>query len=151
MEVRTKKRRGVTLIEMMIVVTIIALMTGVAFPSLIAGLAGIRLASAAGTVASFLTSSMNRVERREQAAAIVIMPKENRIERFTVSDKPDDSLEMPSGVFLEGDVPRRIVLMPGGTVPRIRILLRNERGARRSVQVDPVTGVPNIQRVEEAK
>lgn len=134
---------------MMVVVTIIAVLTGLAFPSLIAGLAGIRLVSAAGTVASFLTSSLNHVERHEQPAAIMILPKEGKIQRFTTSDTPDSTLEMPTGVSLEGEEPRRIVLMPSGTVPRIRILLRNEKGARRSVQVDPVTGVPSVQRIVE--
>ena len=145
----SSNRNGVTLIEMMIVVTIIALLTSVSFPALTAGLAGVRLASAAGTVASFLASSASKVERHEQAASIVILPKENKIERFTASDTPDETLEMPSGVFLEGDEPRRIVLMPGGTIPRILILLRNEKGARRSVQMDPVTGVAEIKRVDE--
>jgi len=28
------------------------------------------------------------------------------------------------------------------------VVLRNEKGARRSVQIDPVTGVPNIQRMD---
>lgn len=153
MEVASR-RAGVTLIEMMVVVTIIALLTGVAYPSLTAGMAGIRLTSAAGTVASFLTSSMNRVERREQAAALVVLSKENRIERFTTSDKPDGVLEMPPGVSIEGiegDPPRRIILQPGGTVPRITIYLRNEKGARRAIGVDPVTGVPRIERPDEVK
>ncbi len=143
------RRSGVTLIEMMIVVTIIALMTGVAYPSIVSGLASVRLTSAAGEVSSFLTSSMNRVERHEQAAAIVIFPKENRMARYTVSDVPDEVLELPAGVMFEGEEARRIVLQPGGTVPRVEIDLRNEKGSRRAVLVDPVTAVTTVQRLDE--
>src|ERR1700728_1362832 len=67
---------GVTLIEMLIVVMIIGIIAGVSFPAMTAGLASVRLSSASGSAASFLAAAMNRVDRREQAAAIVITPKE---------------------------------------------------------------------------
>jgi general secretion pathway protein H len=142
-------RRGVTLLEMLVVVAIIAAIAGISFPALTAGLAGIRLASAAGSVASFLTSSMNSVERREQPAAIVISPKENVLDVFTTAapNKPQSQLTMPAGIIIEGDEPRRFMLFPGGAFPRIAIVLRSEKGGRRSIQIDPVTAVPRIQRL----
>ncbi len=143
------RRSGVTLLEMLIVVTIIGVIAGVSFPAVATGLAGVRLQSAAGSVASFLTSSMNRVDRREEAAAIVITPAGNVIETYTAAsgEKPERSLHLPSGVFFEGEEPRRYVLQPGGTAPRMMVILRNEKGVRRSVQVDPLTGVPQIRAV----
>jgi len=137
------------LIEMMIVVMIIAVIAGVSFPALTAGLASVRLTSASGSAASFLTSAMNRVERHEQAASIVISPKENVLAVYTAAsgDKPDRSLRMPQGVTIEGDEPRRFLLMPGATAPRMTLVLRNEKGSRRSVQIDPTTGVPKVERV----
>ncbi len=135
---------------MLIVVMIIAAITGITFPALTAGLASVRLSSASGTVASFLTSSMNRVDRREEAAAIVISPKDNTLAVYTAAsgEKPDRTLDLPQGISIEGDEPRRVLLLPGGTVPRVTVVLRNEKGARRSVEIDPVTGVPDIRRVE---
>lgn len=148
-----KSQSGVTLVEMLIVVMIIALIAGVSFPSLTAGLAGVRLSSASGTAASFLTSTMNRVERREVPAAVVIAPQENRLDVYTAAsgDKPEATLQMPQGVFIEGEAPRRFLLEPGGTFPAITLVLRNEKGARRSVRIDPATGVPDIKRVEASK
>lgn len=151
--VRTARaRRGVTLLEMLIVVVIIATMVSLSFPALTAGLAGVRLASSSSSVASFLTSTMNRVERREQAAALVISPKENRLDVFTAAsgEKPSASYQVPEGIVIEGDEPHRYVLYPGGTFPRISVVLRNDKGARRSVEIDPVTAVPRVQRVGEA-
>jgi len=138
------------MIEMLIVATIIAVIAGVSFPALTAGLASVRLSSASGSAASFLTSTLNRVERRELAAAILISPKDNVLAVYTAAsgDKPERELRMPQGVTIEGDEPRRFLLMPGGTAPRMTLVLRNEKGARRSVQIDPTTGVPKVQRLE---
>jgi prepilin-type N-terminal cleavage/methylation domain-containing protein len=148
--VKKNLQSGVTMIEMLIVATIIAVIAGVSFPALTAGLASVRLSSASGSAASFLTSTLNRVERRELAAAILISPKDNVLAVYTAAsgDKPERELRMPQGVTIEGDEPRRFLLMPGGTAPRMTLVLRNEKGARRSVQIDPTTGVPKVQRLE---
>lgn len=137
---------------MLIVVMIIALIAGVSFPALASGLASVRLSSAAGSTASFLTAAMNRVERRELAAAVVIAPRENRLAVFTAAsgDKPEQTLQMPQGISIEGEEPRRFILQPGGTFPLITLVLRNDKGSRRSVKIDPATGVPDIARPEAA-
>ncbi len=144
-----RRQAGVTLIEMMIVVMIIAIIAGVSFPAFTSGLSSVRLTSASGSAASFLTAAMNRVERREMPAAIVISPKENNLAMYTAAsgDKAETALQMPQGVSIEGDEQRRFLLQPGGTFPRITLVLRNDKGARRSVKIDPATGVPDIQRV----
>jgi len=43
--------------------------------------------------------------------------------------------------------PRRFLLYPGGTVPKITIEIANERGRKRLISIDPITGVPqsNVQ------
>jgi prepilin-type N-terminal cleavage/methylation domain-containing protein len=144
--------RGVTLLEMLIVVAIIGTIASVSFPALTSGLAGVRLSSASSEVASFLTSSMNNVERREQAAAIVLSPKENRLDVFTAAsgEKPARTYQPPSSIAFEGDEPHRYLLFPGGAFPRISLVLRNEKGARRSIEIDPVTAVPQVHRIEGA-
>jgi prepilin-type N-terminal cleavage/methylation domain-containing protein len=150
---RARQQAGVTLIEMLVVVTIIAVIAGVSFPALTAGLASIRLSTASGSAASFMTSAMNRVDRREQAAAIVVSPKESALSVYTAAsgDKPERLLQMPPGISIEGEEPRRYLLMPGGTFPRMPLVLRNDKGSRRSVEVDPTTGVPRVARVEAPK
>ncbi len=145
-------QRGVTLLEMLIVVAIIATVSAVSFPALTSGLASVRLSSAASSMASFLTSSMNTVERREQAAAIVVTPKENRVDVFTAASgvKPSQTFQPPAGITFEGEDPHRYLLFPGGSFPRIAIVLRNAKGARRSVAIDPVTAVPQVTRLGDA-
>jgi len=145
--------QGVTLLEMLIVVVIIGTIVSLSFPSLTSGLAGIRLASSSSAAASFLTSAMNTVERHEQAAAIVVTPKENRLDIYTAAsgEKPSATYQLASGITIEGDDPHRYLLFPGGAFPRISLILRNEKGARRSIEIDPVTAVPQIRPVAEAQ
>jgi prepilin-type N-terminal cleavage/methylation domain-containing protein len=137
---------GVTLLEMLIVVAIVATIASISFPALTSGLAGIRLSSASGSVASFLTSAMNNVERREQPAAIVVAPHENTLAVYTSDsgDKPHEKMTMPQGISIEGDESRRFILFPGGAFPKIAIVLRSEKGARKSIEIDPITAVPKI-------
>jgi prepilin-type N-terminal cleavage/methylation domain-containing protein len=139
-------RRGVTLVELLIAVAIIAVIVSVSAPGLTTGLATVRLSSASGDAATFLTRTMNKVESREEAAAVVISPAMNAIETFTAAsgEKPASELKMPQGIFIEGEEPKR-------AIPRISIVLRNEKGARRSIEIDPITAVPKIQRVEAAR
>lgn len=145
-------QRGVTLLEMLIVVAIIATVAAVSFPALTSGIAGIRLSSAASGVATFLTSSMNSVERREQAAAIVVNPKENRVDVFTAASglKSASTFQPPAGISVEGEDLHRYLLFPGGSFPRIALVLRNDKGSRRSVAIDPVTAVPQVTRLQDA-
>ena len=139
---------------MLIVVTIIGIVAGVSAPAVTSGLDSLRLTTASGSAASFLTSAMNRVERREEAAAIVVTPAADLLAVYTAAsaDKPSSHLDLPQGIhiaaFPDGADSRRYLLFPGGTVPAIALVLRNGKGARRSIHVDPITGIPDIRRDE---
>jgi prepilin-type N-terminal cleavage/methylation domain-containing protein len=147
-----RDRRGVTLVELLIAVAIIAVVVSVSAPGLTTGRATVRLSSASGDAATFLTRTMNNVETREEAAAVVISPANNAIETFTAAsgEKPASELKMPQGISIEGEEQKRIVMYPGGVIPRVSIVLRNEKGARRSIEIDPITAIPKIQRVGAA-
>src|ERR1039457_2926395 len=74
-------RRGVTLVEMVVVVAIIALIVGISFPAASAGLDNVRMVSAVDSVATFLNAAVNRAERRQQPIELVIFPVEGRLDR----------------------------------------------------------------------
>ena len=146
--------RGVTLIEMMIVVTLIAVMVGISFPAVGSGVDSLRMASAADGVASFLQGSVNRTERRQQMMELTISRVDNAMVLAGVDF--ERRYKLPEGVGIaeilpaapmDPNAPRRFLLYPGGAPPRIGVRLVNQRGAERLISLDPITGVPQIERV----
>ncbi len=146
--------QGVTLVEMLIVVTIIGLIAGISFPAVTSGIDSLRLASASDSLVSFLNGAMNRAERRQDVVEIAISIQDNAVWLTTAG--LSRKLEMPSGVTIKAvwpkfaanpDAPRRFLLLPGGAVPRLGIEIANRKGVRRIVRVNPMTGVPEIERL----
>ncbi len=153
---RHRTSAGVTLIEMLIVVTLIGLMAGISFPSVSSGVDTLRLASASDSLAALLNSAANRAERRQEAVEVAISIKENAVSLLSSDPAYTRRLEMPAGVSIsailpkppgEAADPRRFLLLPGASPPRIAVELANKRGARRRVSVDPRTGVPLVERI----
>lgn len=138
---------GVTLVEMLLVVTLIGLMVGVSFPAITSGVDTLRLTSAAGATATFLNTALNRAERRQQVMEVTISKEKSKLTLRSTEPGFVRELEMPSGVTIAED--RHMFLYPGGTVPRIGVELTNRRGNKRIVKVDPMTGVPQIEIPEE--
>jgi prepilin-type N-terminal cleavage/methylation domain-containing protein len=139
---------GVTLVEMMVVVAIIGLIAAISYPSAAAGIESARLASATDSVATFLNSAVNRVERRQQPIELIVSPKENRLTMYSNEPGFNRELKMPEGILLQGpEDDLRLILMPGATVPGIAIELANRRGGRRIVRLDPMTGFPRVESV----
>jgi len=158
-------RRGVTLIEMLVVVGLIGLLAGISYPTASAGLDNVRLASATEEVASFLNAAVTRAERRQQAVEVEISLPRNRLAAL-VADGTERHLDLPDGIALEAVLPpltgaetgvsaasdaetgnRHFLLLPGATVPAIGVELGNRHGGRRLVHLDPMTGFPNVESV----
>ena len=147
----TNKQRGVTLIELLIVVTLIALVAGLSFPSVASGLDSLRLRSASDAVGGFLNTALERADRRQQVVEIWISPRDNAITARAADMGFQRRMDLPDPIRIVSVSPsapgtageaRRFLIYPGGAVPRIGIEISNPEGRRRIVSVDPVTGVP---------
>jgi prepilin-type N-terminal cleavage/methylation domain-containing protein len=147
---------GVTLIELLIVVTLIALVSGISYPSAAAGVESLRLRSVSDQVVSFLNTAIDRAGRREQVIEVWIAPKENVL----IARSPDLAftrrLELPDGYRILAvlppaevtpDQPRRFLMYPGGTIPRIGVEIANRAGNKRMVSVDPFTELTRAEKV----
>jgi len=150
--------RGVTLIEMMVVVGLISLMVGISFPAITSGIDSMRLKAASNSVVSFLDAGLSRAERRQQVIEITISKPDNSIEMQSSGPGFSRRLQMPEGVSIvqvlpplpdNPDAPRMFFLYPGGTVPPFGVQLINRRNVQRVVRVDPITGVPHVEAVEQ--
>ncbi len=153
-----KRRRGVTLVEMLVVVAIIAVMAGVAFPTVSAGLDSIRLTAATDSVVSFMNAALNQAQRRQQVVAVAISKTDNSLELRSTEPGFHKSLKLPDGISIrnvfpelpqEQEGPRRFLLYPGGTMPRFGVEIAGRRGLSRAVRIDPITGVPKVERLEQ--
>jgi prepilin-type N-terminal cleavage/methylation domain-containing protein len=151
---RPSLSRGVTLMEMMVVLAIIALIVGISFPSTIAGLENIRLAAGARSVAAFVNVAANRAERRQQAMELSISIKDNSLTMQSADGAFVKKLDLPPGIAVQAvwpalqeptDAPRRFLIQPGGVPPRIGIEIANRHAARRIVRLNPITGVTEIE------
>ena len=144
-----KAARVVTLVEMLIVVAIAGAMAMIALPAFSSGLDNLRLSQASDSVAAFLNGALNRVERRQQVMEITVSMRENVMLLRSADGAFARKLEMPDGVRVDSEAEERhLLLMPGATAARFGIQLANRRGLRRLVSIDPITGVPKIERLD---
>jgi prepilin-type N-terminal cleavage/methylation domain-containing protein len=151
--VTRRAARGVTLVELLIVMTIVALLAGLTYPSAAAGLDSVRLRSTASQVASFLNTAMELSDRRQQVVEIRISPAEDSIGARSADSSFARAMTLPNFIVISSVEPalvnasdpneqRRFLLYPGGTLPRIAIGLESKDGRKRRVVVDPATGTP---------
>jgi type II secretory pathway pseudopilin PulG len=142
-----------TLLEALIVVSLIALIAGLSFPAVTSGLDTLRLRSASDSIVSFLNVALDHADRRQQAVEVVISPRENLLLSRTADLGFSRRLDIPAQIHIVsvlpalavvGDVdePRRFLVYPGGSIPRIGIEIATMQGRKRLVSVDPVTGSP---------
>ena len=164
---RTSKSNnaGITLLEMMVVVALIAVMIGVTFPAFASGLESIRLRGASDDIVSALNSALTRANRQQDAAEVVVSLHNRSVTTQTIRTNIFRKTELPEGISIARVLPaldiapddasvqpdRHFYLYPDGSVPEIAIDLVNRKGFHRLVSVDPITGVAREQGVAKAR
>jgi type II secretory pathway pseudopilin PulG len=153
--------RGITLIEALVVVTIVALVAAVSFPSVTAGLDSIQLRTACDSIVAFLNAGLTRAERRQAPVEFTISTQQNALTLRSGEPGFVRTLELPKGISIQRIHPelpaaeqsgvRQFLVYPGGVIPRVGIEVANSRGGRRIVRVDPKTGVPAVEIVTEPR
>ncbi|MCP5109600.1 MAG: prepilin-type N-terminal cleavage/methylation domain-containing protein, partial [bacterium] len=88
-------QRGVTLMEMMVVVALMGLLVGISFPSITAGIDSLRLNSASRSIVSFLNGAMNRAERRQEVVEVEISIQEDTLSLRSTAPGFTRTLELP--------------------------------------------------------
>jgi prepilin-type N-terminal cleavage/methylation domain-containing protein len=152
-----KTNSGVTLVELLVVVSLISLMIGISFPAITSGVDSLRLKAATNSVVSFFNTGLSRAERRQQVVEITISKTENALSMRSTEPGFTRRMELPGGVSIAQVLPelpqnplapRTFLLYPGGTVPHFGVTLVNRRNVERIVRVDPITGVPLVEQPE---
>ncbi len=138
----------------MVVMMLISILAAISYPSVNSGLDSLRINSAAGSVSAFLSSALNFAERRQDAVEIVISKANNRLTAESVHRGYMRRLDIPQGIAIQEILPqsptfeepeRRFILLPGGTVPRVGVMLVGASRNRRIVSVDPISGATIVE------
>lgn len=139
--------------EMMIVVTIIVLLSGIAYPAVASGIRSLRLDSAARDIAALENISVSRAGRLQDAVELTISRAGNTLEAQSMGGDFHQTLELgkdvritkilPDDEMSEAD-PRTFFIYPGGAPPAIGVEIENRDLNERIVTLDPITGVPKV-------
>lgn len=150
-----RSRRGVTLMEMMLVVLLISLMAALTFPGVSSGLDSIRMRTAADAVAGLLAQAMVQVERRQEPVELTIARGEGLLSVRGLRPGFHREYRLPEGISIQQVLPsppaaepaavHSLLVFPGATFPRITLVLASTRGHLRHIRVDPVTGVARVE------
>lgn len=142
--------RGITLLEALIVVSLIALLAAVSYAPVSAGLDTLRLRAGSDVMVKFFSGALDRAQRQQAVVELQVLPASNALLARTADQAFLRRVELPQGTRITSVGPmvagldpravRRFLIYPGGTVPRITIELENARGRRRIVALDPLTG-----------
>ena len=154
----SRRQAGITLIEMLIAVGLIALLAGLTYPSVNAGLDTLRLRSASDRVISFFSAAVDHSDRRQQVVEVQILMAENALLARTADQSFVRRLEVPDPARIVSVFPplagsmapngaRRFLLYPGGAIPAIGVEIATRTGRRRVIHLDPITGTARAEAV----
>ena len=140
---------GVTLIEMLVVVSLIAILAGITFPAVTSGIETLRVSAASESIVSFFNAALTRAQRRQDIVQVVILPDQRALEMRSSEAGFHRRIELPKGVaILAPEEARQYILYPDGSVPKISVHIAGDRGDQRLVSIDPITGVSRVTLVE---
>ena len=133
---------GITLVELLVGLAIIALILSIAWPNLTTGIDGIRLRTAVDNIAVFFTEARNMSDRLQTPVQITALPKEDRLQAVTIDGAWRNVYDLPERIhILVPREPGAVILFPGAPTPGLRLLLEAEHGAQAGLRFNIFTGV----------
>jgi general secretion pathway protein H len=155
-----REQRGVTLIELVVVVALASVLLAVVFPSVGAGLRTLELRSAAERLAASARYARDQAVHRQRFYELEIDPEAGTVTVTDFSGASRRSFELPASVRVERILPeeeafphvqarvgrphsRSFLFSPDGNAPAFEIVLGNDR-RQAAVRSNPLTGFPKV-------
>ena len=140
---RRAMQLGITLIETLVTVAIIAVMVGVSYPTLTSGLDGIRLRTSISQAGTFFSRARLKATRTQSPVQFVIDPKKNQLMAAAIEGRWRDELQFEDGIYVVFPAGHaRLILYPGQPPLEFRLKLQNRAGTRAGLKINVLTGVP---------
>jgi type II secretion system protein H len=144
-----RRQSGITLIEMLVVMTIIGLLAAVAAPSVGSGVETVRLRSTAERLASTLRTGRDRAVRTRHYQEVSIDPQTRMVELRDLETGSVSSWELPSTIQTKSGKRMAFQMYPDGGVQAMKVNLQNLRGRQVEVSMDPFTLFPVVREVSQ--
>lgn len=145
------ERRGFTLLELMIVLTIMALAVALIVPNLAKAFADVELRLGARTVANLFLQARERALYRAGSYLVVFGPIEGRQRTLYLAAEDGmvvNKVTLPAGISLRGRVgesewvenPGPVHFFPNGSSEPFQLDLAGENKSHVQMRLDPLTG-----------
>ena len=144
MRVRARPvQAGITLIEMLVVMTLIGLAVGIAYPTVSGGLSEIRLRGAAEEAQTFFLQAKQYADRRQEVVQLTIDPEGNRLRALSETGRWLETLEFKDGIAVASrNEAHSVIFFPGSPPPAFELMLAAGEGERLGFRVNVLTGLP---------
>jgi len=142
-----KLQSGITLVELLIVMVLIAVLTAVAAPSVGSGVETVRLRSSAERIAATFRTAHERAIRTHHYMEVSIDPKSNDVELRDLESGTLSAWEIPNTVTVKAGQRLAFLLYPDGGAQAMQVTLENVRGRQTEITMDPFTLLPAVREV----
>jgi prepilin-type N-terminal cleavage/methylation domain-containing protein len=132
---------GVTLLELLVVITILSLMAGLALPRIGSWLDNWKLRSAADRITQTLRYARTRALFEQHFYVVEIVPGKRLVRVLQPNSGLVREFSLPEGI--------RFILPPSGEVGERDLWLRNEQGKTLKIHCDFLVGKPGVETVEQ--
>jgi type II secretion system protein H len=139
-----KREGGVTLIEMLVVMTLVGLLAAVVAPSVGSGLETVRLRATGEKLAATLRMARTRALRTQHYMQVSVDPQLRVVELRDLEGGSLSSWEIPNTIQVLSERRLAYLVYPDGGTQMMRVDLRNQKGRQVEVASDPFTMFPTV-------
>lgn len=139
-----KRNAGITLMEMLMVMTLIGLLASVATPAVTAGMETVKLRNSAERLAATLRMARERAVRTRHYFQVTVDPQTRRVELRDLEGDFAREWEMPETISMNVDRPLLFQFAPDGSVPSLHVELENSRKRTANIDMDAFTALPTV-------
>lgn len=146
---------GFSLLEVMIVVLLLAVASAVVYPSMSAGLRGLRLESTARQIVTLMKSARSRAVQQQKLYRVGFHREKNvyilaneygeTIREFALAKELTLREVVLGGKAVEQD-PFFVNFYPNGHSDIVTVVLAVDKGRQVQVEVDPITGLARVEK-----
>ena len=133
--------RGITLLEALVAITLVALAAAISFPAASAGIESARVRAAADEAKTLLLNAQQFADRHRQAVLVQIDPATSRIAVRSADGRWSRLLNFDSRLHIDApSTTFETVVQPGAALPPLSLGLVAEGGQRSGFQVGGLLG-----------